>query len=65
MEKRMKWTYIILVDDLVGDLVDVEGVEYDGAFLASSVEVLGTLGQRTRNSQLLVIVSKPDVVILE
>jgi hypothetical protein len=50
MEKRMKWTYIILVDDLVGDLVDIEGVEHDGAFLASSVEVLGTLGQRTRNS---------------
>jgi hypothetical protein len=52
-----KKTYIILMDDRVGGLDDVEGVQGEAALLAVGVEVLGTLGQGARDGDLEVIVN--------
>ncbi len=50
------------MDDSVGGLDDVEGVEHDVGGPAVLIEVLGTLRKRARDSK-LVIVSKNNVVV--
>ena len=50
-------TYIVLMDHSSRGLVDIEGVEGDADSLAKLVEVLGTLGQRVRGTELVVIVN--------
>jgi hypothetical protein len=55
-------TYIILVDHSVRGLDDVEGVEHNVGGLAVLVEVLGALGKRSWDGD-LVVVSKDKVVV--
>jgi hypothetical protein len=55
-------TYIILMNDGIGGLDDVEGVEHDVGGLAELVEVLRALRKRTRDGELMVI-SKENIVV--
>lgn len=50
------------MDDGVGGLDDVEGVEHDVGGLAELVEVLGTLRKRARDGELMVV-SKEYIVV--
>ena len=50
------------MDDGVGGLDDVEGVEHDVGGLAELVEVLGTLRKRARDGELMVV-SKENIVV--
>jgi hypothetical protein len=61
-EEGSRETYVILVDDRVGGLGEVVGVEDDRAGLAELVELGGTLGKGVRDGKLVFSVN--DNVLL-
>jgi hypothetical protein len=56
-------TYIVLVDDLSGVLVDIEGVEHDGYRLADGIELGGAARKLSGDLELVDVSIEVEVSI--